>query len=123
MWRAWATPSARAISIAYATASVEGRRPGAADPLLQRLALDVLEHDVGPAVVLAVVDHPNDVGMRQLRHRAGLAPEALELVGVAGDLAVHQLDRNLALQRLIGAPDTPSTSRLTQSGPPADSGR
>ncbi len=27
MWRAWAVPSARAISIAYATASVIGRRP------------------------------------------------------------------------------------------------
>ena len=38
-----------------------------ADPLLQRLALDVLEHDVGPWVggvlILAGVDHADDVRM------------------------------------------------------------
>ena len=56
----------------------------------------------GPAVVLAVVDHPNDVRVRELGDRAGLAPEPLELVGVAGDLAVHQLDRDLPLQGLVG---------------------
>ena len=55
----------------------------------------------GPAVVLAVVDHADDVRVRELRHGAGLAAEALELVGVAGDLAVHQLDRDLALERLV----------------------
>ena len=81
-----------------------GQAAGAADPLLERLALDVLEHDVRPAVVLSVVDHPDDVRMRQLRHRPRLPAEALELVGVGGDLAVHQLDRDLALQRLVGGP-------------------
>ena len=39
--------------------------------------------------------------MRELRDRARLAAEALELVGVGRDLAVHQLDRDLALQRLV----------------------
>ena len=79
------------------------REPSVApDPLLQRLALDVLEHDVRPAaVVLAGIDHPDDVGMGELRHRPRLAAEALELIGVARHLAVHQLDRDLALERLV----------------------
>jgi hypothetical protein len=58
----------------------------------------------GPAVLLARVDHPDDVRMAELGDRAGLAAEALELVGVRGDLAVHQLDRDLALQRHVERP-------------------
>ena len=54
----------------------------AADALLERLALDVLEDDVGAAVVLARVDHADDVRVRELGDRARLAAEALELVGV-----------------------------------------
>ncbi len=72
-----------------------------ADPLLERLALDVLEHDVRPALVLAGVDHADDVGMRELGDGSGLAAEALELVGVGRDLAVHQLDRDLSLERRV----------------------
>ena len=34
-----------------------------ADAVLQRLALDVLEDDVGMALVLPGVDHRDDVGM------------------------------------------------------------
>ncbi len=82
----------------------------ATDQVLERLAVDVLEHDVrsarldpvhaarGARVPLAGVDHRDDVGMVELRHRARLATEALELIGVRGDLAVHQLDRDLALE-------------------------
>ena len=78
------------------------RQPAhAADALLERLALDVLEDDVGAALVLAGVDHADDVRVRELGDRAGLAAEALELVGVRRDLAVHELDRDLALQRLV----------------------
>ncbi len=78
------------------------RQPAhAADALLERLALDVLEDDVGPALVLPGVDHADDVRVRELRDRAGLAAEALELVGVRRDLAVHELDRDLALERLV----------------------
>ena len=50
---------------------------------LQRAALDVLEDDVGAAVVLARVDDPDEVGMREPRRRPGLAAEALELVGLS----------------------------------------
>ena len=75
--------------------------PQTPDPLLERLALDVLEDDVGAARVLAGVDHPDDVGMGELGDRARLTAEALELVGIGRHLPVHQLDRHLALQRLV----------------------
>jgi hypothetical protein len=76
----------------------DGQAPGPADPLLEGLALDVLEDDVRRRAVLADVDDPDDVRVVELRHGAGLAPEALELVGVGRDLAVHELDRDLALE-------------------------
>jgi hypothetical protein len=72
--------------------------------VLERLALDVLEHDVGPAVLFAGVDDADDVRVAQLGDRARLAPEALELVRVRGDLAVHELHRDLALQRRVECP-------------------
>ena len=78
------------------------RQPAhAADALLQRLALDVLEDDVRAAVLLAGVDHADDVRVGELGDGARLAAEALELVGVRRDLAVHQLDRDLALERRV----------------------
>ena len=78
------------------------RQPAhAADPLLERLALDVLEHDVRTAFVLAGVDHADDVRVRELGDGARLAAEALELVGVRRDLAVHELDRHAPLERLV----------------------
>ena len=52
------------------------------DAVLERLALDVLEDDVGPVVVLARVDHADDVRVRELRDGARLASEAFELVGI-----------------------------------------
>jgi hypothetical protein len=64
------------------------------DPLLQRLPFDVLEDDVGVAAVLAGVDHGDDVGVGELRHRPRLLPEALELVGLLGHLPVHHLHRD-----------------------------
>ncbi len=74
-------------------------RSFAADQLLERLALDVLEHDVWSAAVavlrglLAGVDDGDDVRVVEPGDGTRLAAEALELVGVCGDLAVHQLDR------------------------------
>ena len=60
----------------------------------------------GRAVVLAGVDDADDVRVVELRHRARLAPEALELVGVLRDLAVHELDRDLPLEHGVeGAVD------------------
>ncbi len=87
------------------------QRRVATDQILQRLAGDVLEHDVrsrrcaSPSghralagVPLARVDHGHDVRVVELRHGARLAPKALQLPGVGGDLAVHQLDRHLAFE-------------------------
>ena len=71
------------------------------DPLLQRLPFDVLEDDVGVAVVLAGVDHRDDVGVGELGHRPRLLAEALELVGLLGHLAVHDLDRDRAVERRV----------------------
>jgi hypothetical protein len=84
----------------------DGQPAEPADSLLERLALDVLEHDVRRAVVLAGVDHGDDVRVREPGHRARLAAEALELVRVVGDVPVHQLDRDPALERrVVGAVD------------------
>jgi hypothetical protein len=76
----------------------------AADAVLERLALDVLEDDERAPVLLAGVDHAHDVGVRELGHRARLAAEALELVGVGGDLAVHELDRHAPLEDAVERP-------------------
>ena len=54
--------------------------------------------------LLAGVDHRHDVRVVELRHRARLAAEALELVGVRGDLAVHQLDRDRAFEHGVEGP-------------------
>ena len=79
-----------------------GRQPPAfGDPLLQRHSRHVLEDDVGVALVLAGVDHPDQVGMGELSDRAGLPAEALELIGLVGDLAVEDLDRHVASERLV----------------------
>jgi predicted DsbA family dithiol-disulfide isomerase len=83
---------------------VDRQAPHPADAVLERLALDELEDDVRAALVLARVDHADDVRVRELGHRAGLAPEARELVGVRGDLPVHELDRDPPLERRVERP-------------------
>ena len=74
-----------------------------ADALFERLALDVLEDDVRRPVVLAGVDHRDDVRVAEPGDGPRLAPEALERVGVRGDLAVQRLDRDLALEHRVEA--------------------
>ena len=62
---------------------VPHRQPARAqDELLQVLAVDVLEDDVLPAVVVAAVDDGDDVRVRQPRDRARLAAEALEVLRI-----------------------------------------
>ena len=90
----------------------DGQPAEAPDALLERLALHVLEDDVGRAVVLAGVDHGDHVGMVHLRHGARLAPKALELVRVARHVPVHELDRHMALERGVeGAIDAGHPAR------------
>jgi hypothetical protein len=86
----------------------DGQAPVAADAVLEGLPFDVLEDDVRRAQTvrvlvpfLAGVDDADDVRMVELRHRARLAAEALELVGVRRDLTMHELDRNLALEHRV----------------------
>ena len=78
---------------------VEGTDPG--DPLFQGFPLDVLEHDVGPALVLARVDHGDHVRVGKLRHRPRFLVETLELIRLLGHLPVHQLHRHRAVQHLV----------------------
>ena len=81
---------------------VERQPAVAVDPLLERLAVDVLEDDVGVAVlVVAGVDDRDHVGVGDARDRARLAAEALELVGLIRHLAVEHLRRHISLQRLV----------------------
>src|SRR6185295_3701289 len=78
--------------------------PEPPDPLLECLALDVLEDDVRRAVVLPGVDHGHHMRVVQLGDRARLAPEALQLVRVVRDVPVHQLDGDPALQSGVERP-------------------
>ncbi len=80
---------------------VDGQRARPADAVLERLPLDVLEDDVGALVVLARVDHADDVRVAELGDGARLAPEALELVRIGRDLAVHHLDGDRAFERRV----------------------
>ena len=52
-------------------------------------------------LLLAGVDDAHDVRVVELRDGPRLAAKALELVGVAGDLAMHELDRDLALEHRV----------------------
>ena len=78
-----------------------GQRGLALDQRLQVLALDVLEDDELAAVLLTAVDHGHDVGMRELRHGAGLPAEALDVVAVTRELLVEDLQRDVPLQQLV----------------------
>ena len=98
MWRACAALERARDLDRVGDRLVDRQAAHAADAVLERLALDVLEDDVGPAVLLAGVDDADDVRVAELGDGARLAAEALELVGVRGDLAVHELDRDAALE-------------------------
>ena len=63
-----------------------------------------LEDDVGMPGVLAGVDDVDDVRVCELGDGPRLTAEALELVGVLGELPVHQLDGDMALEHRVGRP-------------------
>src|SRR6185295_6959432 len=82
------------------------QRAAAFDELLQVVALDELEDDELLPVLLAAIDHRDDVRMRELRDRARLAPEALDVLLVLAVLFMEDLQRDVALeQRVEGAMD------------------
>ncbi len=80
--------------------------PDTADPLLQRLPLDVLEHDERHAVVLPRVEYADDMRVLDTRDRARLAPEALALVAAVAAVLGEHLDRDRAFEdRVESQPD------------------
>ena len=81
--------------------AVRGQRPAPLHHLLEVLAVDELEDDVLLAVVLAAVDHRDDVGMRHLGDRPGLATESLHVLRVVAVMRMEQLQRDVALQQPV----------------------
>ena len=77
------------------------RGPTALDQRLQVLAVDVLEDDELAAVVLAAVDHRDDVRVRERGDGPRLAPEALDVVLVLRVLLVEDLQRDLAIEQAV----------------------
>jgi len=77
------------------------QRPFAVDELLQVLSIDVLEDDELATVLLTAVDHRDDIGMRQLGDRPGLAPEALDVVLVTRELLMEDLQCDAALEQAV----------------------
>jgi hypothetical protein len=82
---------------------VHRQAPEPVDPVLERLALEILEDDVGVALVLAGVDHRDHVRVRELGHRPRLAAEPLDLVRLIGDLRVHDLHGHGSLEGLVAS--------------------
>ena len=78
--------------------------------LLERAALDVLHDDVAAFLVGHRVEDGRDVRMRQLAGERSLGQEqlaeALAVLLVAQHLALHHLDRHLAVGERSPSPDT-----------------
>ena len=62
----------------------------------------VLHDEVGRVVVLTLVEDVDDVRVREARGRARLLDEALLELAVVGEVAVHDLDRDAALEAQVG---------------------
>ena len=76
------------------------------DQLAQRGALDQLHRDVVAVLVGAAVEDADDVLVLQPRRRRRLAAEPLDELGVAGEVLVQELERDVAAELgVAGAPD------------------
>ena len=97
---------------------------GTGEQLLQVLALDEFEDDELTAVVVAAVDHRDDVRMRELRDGARLAAEALDVLLVGEEMGVEHLQRHVALEqavvRLVHARHAAPADELVELVPVAD---
>lgn len=88
----------------------------------QRLALDVLHHKVGHALLLAEVQHRHDVRMVEPRDEPGLLLEAADEARIQGSGRKQDLDRDVALEsQLMGLVDDGHSS-LAQLGDDAVAG-
>ena len=70
--------------------------------LAQRDARQVLHDQVGHVGVLALVEHVHDVGVCEPGGRTGLLHESRLEGVVIGEVAVHDLDRDAALEAQVG---------------------
>ena len=81
-----------------------GPGPEAADIVehpIQADAFDALHRVVADALLLAIVEHRHDVGVVQLRRRAGLGLKSPQVGPVGAEPRVHDLERHAALERLV----------------------
>ena len=69
--------------------------------LVQAVTGDVLHGVVADAVVLAVVEDRDDIGVVQLGRRAGFVMEPPEVVGSGAEPWVHDLERDVAAERYL----------------------
>ena len=76
-------------------------RPFLSDDVAERLALDVLHHDVVRPVVGAGVVHAHDVGMVQCRRVLRFPAETLDEMGVPAILSQQRLDRDRTPQDAV----------------------
>ena len=83
---------------------LDRQRPVPLDQPLQVLALDVLEDDELPALMLAAVDHRDDVRMRERGDGPRLAAEPLDLRLVRAVVLVQHLQRDLAGEQPVVRP-------------------
>jgi len=71
--------------------------------LPERAAGHVLHREVEVPAVRSLVVHGDDVRVRQLGHRPGLADEPGDEVLVGGQLSMHDLDRDGAVEPCVDA--------------------
>ena len=75
--------------------------------LVQAVTGDVLHGVVADAVVLAVVEDRDDIGVVQLGRRAGFVMEPPEVVGAGAEPWVHDLERDAAAGAIPARPRRP----------------
>ncbi len=80
------------------------RKRADSEQLPKRLALHQLHRDVGHRVRRVDVVDRHDVGMIERGGRARLLLEALQSVGIGGDLAREHLDRDIAREPHVPRP-------------------
>ena len=99
-------------------------RPALVETLLQRLAVDELEDDELPPVLLAAVDDRDDVRVRELCDGARLAAEALHILVVSRVVLMQDLQRDVPLEqgvvRLVDAGHAARADELLDLVPTTD---
>ena len=79
------------------------RRQGAlvVDDVAQRVALDVLHHQIGEPAVFALVQDAHDVRVGEPGGGLGFAAQPVQELRVVGQMGMEDLQRDIALQPLV----------------------